>query len=289
MGRKKSFSAFTLIELLVVIAIIAILAAILFPVFAQAREKARQTSCLSNMKQLGTAALMYTQDYDETWPLTYVDLGTGEDAQYIWTVPLKSDSAADAALESTVWAAAINAYVKSYAVFACPSGAGARTDDLFGEGVTLAEANGFVLSYPINGYLHAWPIAKSGAPASVIAFSEGYGKQAMIGWQTAFPLPLNSDLSNMTQFIPGDTSCSGVYTSSYSWTITPKGSWWIHGEGSNYVYMDGHAKWLHNPSGASPWAVVDAQGVPTTRWGAAASTGWCNKWFYQFGPVNGSR
>src|SRR5438105_15312315 len=61
-------SAFTLIELLVVIAIVAILAAILFPVFAQAREKARQAGCLSNLKQLGLAQSMYTQDYDETLP-----------------------------------------------------------------------------------------------------------------------------------------------------------------------------------------------------------------------------
>jgi prepilin-type N-terminal cleavage/methylation domain-containing protein len=61
-------SGFTLIELLVVIAIIAILAAILFPVFAQAREKARQANCLSNCKQMGTAAMMYVQDYDETYP-----------------------------------------------------------------------------------------------------------------------------------------------------------------------------------------------------------------------------
>ena len=59
---------FTLIELLVVIAIIAILAAILFPVFAKAREKARQTSCLSNLKQLGLSFLMYAQDYDELLP-----------------------------------------------------------------------------------------------------------------------------------------------------------------------------------------------------------------------------
>ncbi len=68
--------AFTLIELLVVIAIIAILAAILFPVFAQAREKARQTSCTSNLKQLGTAMMMYAQDYDESYPSNwYADTG----------------------------------------------------------------------------------------------------------------------------------------------------------------------------------------------------------------------
>jgi len=71
--RKKGF---TLIELLVVIAIIAILAAILFPVFARAREKARQTSCLSNMKQIGLAADMYCQDYDETFPMSIYTPGT---------------------------------------------------------------------------------------------------------------------------------------------------------------------------------------------------------------------
>jgi prepilin-type N-terminal cleavage/methylation domain-containing protein len=66
----KSFRAFTLIELLVVIAIIAILAAILFPVFARAKEAAKKTSCLSNVKQIGTAAYMYLSDYDDTFPIT---------------------------------------------------------------------------------------------------------------------------------------------------------------------------------------------------------------------------
>jgi prepilin-type N-terminal cleavage/methylation domain-containing protein len=69
MSASRRRSAFTLIELLVVIAIIAILAAILFPVFAQAREKARQATCVSNLKQLGTACLMYAQDFDETYPM----------------------------------------------------------------------------------------------------------------------------------------------------------------------------------------------------------------------------
>src|ERR1700753_3578344 len=64
----RTARAFTLIELLVVIAIIAILAAILFPVFAQAREKARQTTCLSNEKQIGLGIMQYVQDYDETYP-----------------------------------------------------------------------------------------------------------------------------------------------------------------------------------------------------------------------------
>ena len=77
--------AFTLIELLVVIAIIAILAAILFPVFAQAREKARQTSCLSNLKQYALANLMYVQDYDETFPFSANMNGTCV-ATFYWAV-----------------------------------------------------------------------------------------------------------------------------------------------------------------------------------------------------------
>src|SRR3954449_5967067 len=72
--QKPRKLGFTLIELLVVIAIIAIMAAILFPVFAQAREQARKASCQSNLKQLGLGLAMYTQDYDETYPPPYYTL-----------------------------------------------------------------------------------------------------------------------------------------------------------------------------------------------------------------------
>src|SRR5215469_14250823 len=79
MRNNVKRDAFTLIELLVVIAIIAILAAILFPVFAQAREKARAISCMSNLKQIGTASMMYVQDYDETFFGSYMPNYRGAD------------------------------------------------------------------------------------------------------------------------------------------------------------------------------------------------------------------
>src|SRR5450432_3744586 len=80
--RRKGF---TLIELLVVIAIIAILAAILFPVFAQARESARKTSCLSNQKQIGLGFLMYTQDYDSAFPSTrHGSVGVAQEGGWLY-------------------------------------------------------------------------------------------------------------------------------------------------------------------------------------------------------------
>src|SRR5678815_4954746 len=87
-SAKRQQTAFTLIELLVVIAIIAILAAILFPVFAQARAKARQAACVSNMKQIGTAITLYVQDYDETYPpVDYDDSTLGRFTWYRYVEP----------------------------------------------------------------------------------------------------------------------------------------------------------------------------------------------------------
>jgi prepilin-type N-terminal cleavage/methylation domain-containing protein len=109
---------FTLIELLVVIAIIAILAAILFPVLAQAREKARQSSCLSNLRQIGTAFALYTQDYDERLP-DRRDLKTALPGGYQpWSTWPPSDPRAG-------WAAVVlDPYVRNSSLWTCPSVAG---------------------------------------------------------------------------------------------------------------------------------------------------------------------
>lgn len=100
---KHNIAGFTLIELLVVIAIIAILAAILFPVFAQAREKGRQASCMSNEKQLTLAIIQYQQDYDEAYPVQAIPAAANA---YEW---------------QQSWINAVQPYIKSLDVFVCPS------------------------------------------------------------------------------------------------------------------------------------------------------------------------
>src|ERR1043166_606039 len=107
--RRIPKQAFTLIELLVVIAIIAILAAILFPVFAQAREKARMSVCISNMRQIGTGLMMYVQDYDETYPYCRFHGALG-------FVDKNIDS----------WRNRLVPYLKNVDVMACPSNPNSR-------------------------------------------------------------------------------------------------------------------------------------------------------------------
>lgn len=121
-------NAFTLIELLVVIAIIAILAAILFPVFAQARAKARQTACLSNMKQIGIGVIQYTQDYDGVIP-----------PAFLYFAPLNPDgSTTNTGAPNISWPSMIYPYVKNEGVFVCPG----ANDDLFSPDSTYIKTSG---------------------------------------------------------------------------------------------------------------------------------------------------
>jgi prepilin-type N-terminal cleavage/methylation domain-containing protein/prepilin-type processing-associated H-X9-DG protein len=142
--RKK---AFTLIELLVVIAIIAILAAILFPVFAQAREKARQTNCLSNLRNVSTAIMMYVQDNDELMP-------------YYETTP------PPAPLPRNFWFVQITPYLKANQIYYCPS--------LRVGGTTWEQLPNRVLGYGVNAGSHVFPNFPD-PPISLAAFTTPAG------------------------------------------------------------------------------------------------------------------
>lgn len=133
MLRKK---AFTLIELLVVIAIIALLAAILFPVFARARENARRASCQSNLKQIALGVLQYTQDYDERFPLARDANGTAQTDTSMPGYYYVANNSGDRVIH---WMDFIFPYVKSVQVFGCPS---AKTRS---SATTATVANGFVV------------------------------------------------------------------------------------------------------------------------------------------------
>ncbi len=143
---------FTLIELLVVIAIIAILAAILFPVFARAREKARQTSCLSNVKQLSLSVMMYIQDYDE---------------KFMWRVGYWRDTTTDDP-PTTNWITLIEPYAKNAQIFYCPS-----------KGGVAMSGGGWPCNYEFNRMCDirsnqlGLPLAQVRAPSETIMMWDG--------------------------------------------------------------------------------------------------------------------
>ena len=136
----KNNRGFTLIELLVAIAIIAILAAILFPVFATAREKARQSSCSSNLKQLGLAMTQYAQDYDETMP-------SGGD---LWG-------------QGAGWGCQVYPYIKSKQVFVCPDDTGSNGNDVCSYGYNNNNLiHGSVMAPPVGQTLSQyWATTKT--------------------------------------------------------------------------------------------------------------------------------
>ena len=224
-SKRRNFAkAFTLIELLVVIAIIAILAAILFPVFARARENARRASCQSNLKQMTLGWIQYSQDYDERLvPFTETGSATGA---------------------AVAWDRVLQPYLKSEQIFRCPSNElfmgytynailatsgrnlGAVQNpsqapivfDAVGSGATATSCTGPNAPYVCTG----------GSPRQSLAFWSG---DFRTNWA-------NSGRVLSNRFNPG----AGVWNTSAQTPGMVKTD--IHFEGANIAFADGHVKWL---------------------------------------------
>ncbi len=261
--RNRRFpqrSGFTLIELLVVIAIIAILAAILFPVFAQAREKARQSSCQSNLKQLGTAFLMYSQDYDELFPTPGGIAGSSASWDY---------------LDNYGVSVVLDPYLKNRGkslsqVFNCPDNPLKPMGTAPVPGTNNYYLN-FPRSYAMNGLLRSPGITTKGvtvddvdnynyaiAPKGyqTLNYLPGGISQAGINFPAATDLIFEGIPESSTDAYNGSTGRAGTWESVGGWFDTDAqckteltgyacdqhGVMGWHTTQSNYLYCDGHVK-----------------------------------------------
>lgn len=240
MQHSSKSHGFTLIELLVVIAIIAILAAILFPVFAKAREKARQTSCLSNEKQLGLGILQYVQDNDEVFPCGAVSTVGG--------VPTPGSGYGGGA----GWGGMIYPYVKSVAVYACPDDTGSGMGPVVSYGMNENITSGATHdgnNTPQGGGL---TIAACSSPVKTVLLAETHGfanytSPSVAGEQTSTAITglsysgggTNSAGLNFSGTAGSDYAI-GVKIGARSLPNNPG----RHTDGSNVLLADGHSKWI---------------------------------------------
>lgn len=211
--------AFTLIELLVVIAIIAILAAILFPVFATARERARSTSCLSNSKQLATAIHMYTQDYDEYLPMYVLLNAASTKAEKGWQVSLMP-------------------YVKSTQAFVCPSASKPSTCTVYAcdptfVSDTLLGSGSYGFNYIYLGNYALINGVRQGTPFNLAAIDKSA--------ETICLTEISSYVGTSATYPP---SLWGTAYTVYGGQTYGDQFATRHLEGNNVVFTDGHAKWL---------------------------------------------
>ncbi len=207
---------FTLIELLVVIAIIAILAAILFPVFARAREKARQTSCLSNLKQITLGFMMYVQDYDERF---ITDDWTGQPGACLATC-----------YNECWWRFKVQPYVKNWNLFNCPSGYFQDAGSAYIQYTDEYGANGNIV---VRGGSVAMAQLRAPSDVALVGDSCHWIWTVCNGLPLAYPNPRIANLQSLTGGTCGLIPASDAVRQKLT----------RHNGGSNVGFADGHAKW----------------------------------------------
>jgi len=221
---KMRYEGFTLIELLVVIAIIAILAAILFPVFARARENARRASCMSNLKQIGLGFMMYIQDYDEKFPPYLINYTT-------------SPTAPNGVTPSNpyAWSDALQPYIKSTQVYQCPSQSGSAPVGSAG-GPFAGQADptkwGYT-DYWYNSMLNKQSDAIVVSPSLTVLAGDGNAGNAYYFYDGCRITGNSSDID-----------CDGSTPYITMWSERQYGLFSRHLDGINYAFADGHVKWL---------------------------------------------
>jgi len=223
MRREPKIAGFTLIELLVVIAIIAILAAILFPVFAQARESARLTQCASHLRQIGQAILMYSDDHDETLPPRRDFLDGNFAVNYCRT-----------------WKHLILSYHKNADIFRCPTNPASRVPDEAAE----CPQNQLVQPRFMRGYFYYLPFFLSGLPVA----SAGWWQWAGVRY-ARFTHPTNAILVGENKDHFPDYGPWIAFHRPGTWGPEPYSNWGANHRGSDYhstiVFADGHVKYIH--------------------------------------------
>jgi prepilin-type N-terminal cleavage/methylation domain-containing protein/prepilin-type processing-associated H-X9-DG protein len=221
---RRHHRGFTLIELLVVIAIIAILAAILFPVFARAREKARQTGCFSNLKQIGIAYQMYAQDYDET----IVPACNWNGGYNKWEDP------------RSWWVGLLEPYVKNDQVFRCPSFTNKKYASYMAQLIGYSLKTTAIPSFSNNGWVWSWAGFKPEPPGikTVTLSQAGRPSETILTYENTWADSRKGDPKLLIWYHPDYWNPVG-----YDWDGVYPGK---HGGGHNNLYFDGHVKWTND-------------------------------------------